>query len=73
MAMLAIMKQATSMIRSVSCNGPEKLYIEKELSWLSFNERVLQEAADKSNPLIERMRFLGSTPTTLMSLQSALR
>lgn len=37
----------------------EKLYIEKELSWLSFNERVLQEAADKSNPLIERVRFLG--------------
>ncbi|WP_337263438.1 MULTISPECIES: polyphosphate kinase 1 [unclassified Serratia (in: enterobacteria)] len=39
--------------------GQEKLYIDKELSWLSFNERVLQEAADKSNPLIERMRFLG--------------
>ncbi|HDL6724890.1 TPA: RNA degradosome polyphosphate kinase, partial [Yersinia enterocolitica] len=39
--------------------GQEKLYTEKELSWLSFNERVLQEAADKSNPLIERMRFLG--------------
>ncbi|UXO69394.1 polyphosphate kinase 1 [Pantoea dispersa] len=39
--------------------GQEKLYIEKELSWLTFNERVLQEAADKSNPLIERMRFLG--------------
>ncbi|MDW6003174.1 polyphosphate kinase 1 [Vibrio mangrovi] len=37
----------------------EKLYIEKELSWLSFNERVLQEAADKSVPLIERIRFLG--------------
>lgn len=37
--------------------GQEKLYIEKELSWLAFNERVLQEAADKSNPLIERMRF----------------
>ncbi|ACS86449.1 polyphosphate kinase 1 [Musicola paradisiaca] len=37
----------------------DKLYIDKELSWLSFNERVLQEAADKSNPLIERMRFLG--------------
>ncbi|WP_072666527.1 polyphosphate kinase 1 [Candidatus Erwinia haradaeae] len=34
-------------------------YIKKELSWLSFNERVLQEAADKTNPLIERMRFLG--------------
>ncbi|MCW2475700.1 MULTISPECIES: polyphosphate kinase 1 [unclassified Symbiopectobacterium] len=37
----------------------DKLFIEKELSWLSFNERVLQEAADQSNPLIERMRFLG--------------
>ncbi|MFM2589058.1 polyphosphate kinase 1 [Vibrio sp. TBV020] len=37
----------------------EKLYIEKELSWLSFNERVLQEAADKGVPIIERIRFLG--------------
>ncbi|MGF1753516.1 polyphosphate kinase 1 [Vibrio makurazakiensis] len=37
----------------------EKLYIEKELSWLSFNERVLQESADKTVPLIERIRFLG--------------
>lgn len=34
-------------------------FIEKELSWLSFNERVLQEAADKSVPIIERIRFLG--------------
>ena len=31
----------------------------KELSWLAFNERVLQEAADPSNPIIERVRFLG--------------
>lgn len=31
----------------------------RELSWLSFNERVLQEALDEKNPLIERMRFLG--------------
>jgi len=31
----------------------------RELSWLSFNERVLQEAMDKRVPLIERMRFLG--------------
>lgn len=33
--------------------------VEKELSWLSFNERVLQEAADQSVPIIERVRFLG--------------
>ncbi len=34
-------------------------FVPKELSWLSFNARVLQEAADKSVPLIERVRFLG--------------
>lgn len=31
----------------------------RELSWLSFNERVLQESLDLTNPIIERMRFLG--------------
>lgn len=31
----------------------------KELSWLAFNERVLQEAADPRNPIIERIRFMG--------------
>lgn len=35
------------------------LYYSKELSWLSFNERVLQEAGDKTNPIVERIRFLG--------------
>ena len=34
-------------------------FVNRELSWLSFNERVLQESADIRNPLIERLRFLG--------------
>ncbi|MCU7553173.1 polyphosphate kinase 1 [Alteromonas sp. ASW11-19] len=36
-----------------------ELYYPKELSWLAFNERVLQEAADKNTPAVERIRFLG--------------
>ncbi|RNC87165.1 MAG: polyphosphate kinase 1 [Winogradskyella sp.] len=34
-------------------------YINRELSWLQFNARVLQEAADETVPLIERLRFIG--------------
>ena len=36
-----------------------KDYIPKEISWLSFNERVLQEAENKDVPLLERFNFLG--------------
>lgn len=34
-------------------------FVNREVSWLSFNDRVLQEAEDDSNPPIERLRFLG--------------
>jgi polyphosphate kinase len=38
---------------------PKKTHISKELSWLTFNERVLLEAADPTVPLMERIKFLG--------------
>lgn len=37
---------------------PKKYILPSELSWLSFNDCVLQEAADKKNPLYERIKFL---------------
>ncbi len=42
-----------------------KYYINRELSWMQFNERVLSEAEDLTNPLFERLKFLAISSSNL--------
>ncbi len=43
----------------------QSLYINRGLSWLEFNKRVLAQAWDKENPLLERLKFLGIVSSNL--------
>jgi polyphosphate kinase len=44
---------------------PQEHYLNRELSWLEFNARVLEEAADPSNPVLERIKFLSIVSSNL--------
>src|ERR1700758_549194 len=64
MRMIAKPDRPESAVPTISLDDPS-LYISRELSWLEFNDRVLEEALDARNPLFERLKFVAIYGTTL--------
>jgi polyphosphate kinase len=58
-------QQQEKTVANKSSQTPEHLFFNRDESWLRFNGRVLEEAQDETNPLLERVKFLAITASNL--------
>src|ERR1700678_906999 len=52
-------------LRTRASKAVENLFFSRDESWLRFNQRVLEEAQDATNPVLERVKFLAITASNL--------
>jgi polyphosphate kinase len=55
----------TATAKKTSVKAVENLFFSRDESWMRFNQRVLEEAQDETNPLLERVKFLAITASNL--------